>query len=1044
MATPDLDFETYSEAGYIWNPSRTKWEPPKGATRGGLPAVGAAVYAKHPSTEILSLAYNLKDGLGPRVWLPGMSPPSDLFGHIMSGGVLEAANCEFEWWIWHEVGHKRLGWPALPYHQLRDVLAKTRAHCLPGKLKKVADVLQVTAKIAEGKRLIRKFSIPRQPTKNNSARRTYMRDEPADAKLFVEYNLGDIKTESEISDVTPDLMQDELEFWQLTTGMNLRGVQVDHKAVENCIAVLEQVYQRYDAELETLTGGTVKKTSEIQKLAGWLGGRGHIMSSLDADRIAEALKQPLLPPDVRRALELRQSAGSAGVKKLYALSRRTDETGRAYGLFIYHGARTGRDTGADIQPQNLVKRGPKLRWCEDAYCGKPYARQLDVCPHCGTSEAFSRTSGWSADAVDHALEVLATRDLDRVEQVFGDAVLTMSGCVRGLFTAGPGKELICSDFSSIEAVVIAMLAGEQWRIEAFRRKDPIYLLSASRITGTSVDEYINHKEQTGEHHPDRQYVGKVAELGLGFGGWINAWLQFDDSGRFSEDEIKRNIIAWREASPAIVELWGGQVRGKPWAPDRVELFGLEGAAIAAVQNPGTCYQYRMISYGVSDDVLYCRLPSGRLLAYHKPRLTPSPRWENQLALTFEGWNSNPTMGPVGWIRISTYGGRLAENCIAENTKVLTNRGWVRIQDIKSTDLVHDGVEFANHSGLLYKGVQTITEIDGVYMTPDHEVLTNEGWQTASQKPRPYRPKIWNVNCDKTGEIRRQKTPLGLFLQMRQTMRKSRYGSVENGKKRPVSELRVHDAGIIGTRSAYPWNEQPSRILGLALNERSLPPTNPPSLAQLRGSWDKCLLRMAGFIRKFLVRHGSDLSRRVGTGPTGQQPGVQPPELSMGLPNSQREQPANLGLYRYPKRTDDGSRSKPVFRDRANHNIISDTEQLARRKLTRPPGLHKSKVYDIVNCGPRTRFVVLGNEGPFIVHNCTQAVARDIMRDANIRLERAGYPTVLRVHDELVAEVPLGFGSIEQFEQIMSEPPSWAPDWPIRAAGGWRGRRYRKD
>jgi DNA polymerase len=113
----------------------------------------------------------------------------------------------------------------------------------------------------------------------------------------------------------------------------------------------------------------------------------------------------------------------------------------------------------------------------------------------------------------------------------------------------------------------------------------------------------------------------------------------------------------------IVKMWGGQIRGKPWAPDRWELFGLEGAAIAAVQNPGRCFAYRSISYGVKGDALYCRLPSGRYVTYHKPRLAPSSRWEGQLELTFEGWNTNPKNGPMGWIRMQTFAGRLFENVV---------------------------------------------------------------------------------------------------------------------------------------------------------------------------------------------------------------------------------------------------------------------------------------------------------------------------------------------------------------------------------------------
>src|SRR5690606_2073344 len=101
------------------------------------------------------------------------------------------------------------------------------------------------------------------------------------------------------------------------------------------------------------------------------------------------------------------------------------------------------------------------------------------------------------------------------------------------------------------------------------------------------------------------------------------------------------------------------------------------------------------------------------------------------------------------------------------------------------------------------------------------------------------------------------------------------------------------------------------------------------------------------------------------------------------------------------------------------------------------------VYDILNCGPRNRFVVKGDNGPFIVHNCTQAVARDILTHAMLNLAKAGYPIVLHIHDEIVAEVDKGWGSIDEFERIMATMPEWCRRWPVRAAGGWRGLRYRK-
>lgn len=662
---PDMDFECYSEAGFIWDEITKSFKAPKGAPKKGIFAVGGAVYSEHPTTEVLSLAYNLKDGQGPRLWLPDMAPPVELFDLISSGGLIEAWNCAFEYWIWKNVCTERLGWPVLPFWQLRDAMAKSRAFAWPGALKNAAKVAETAdQKLTDGQRLITKFCCPRKPTKNNPSRRILPADDLVDAQNLYDYCLGDIKAEAAVSELCPDLSPSELEFWLCTQASNARGLGLDLPSIYAGVSILDQALIKYNAELETLTGGAVKKASEVQKLIAWLETHGVYTRSLDADAIAYLLSGHLLPSAARRALEIRQLVGSAGVKKLYAMQRMASKEGRAHDLLAYHAARTGRDGGQDIQPQNLVKNGPKLYWCGDhANCGKPYSHSLDFCPHCGCNSALSRAAGWSWEAVPHAVEVIRTGRLDQVETVFGDALLTLSGCIRGMFVPAKGKEFICSDYSSIEAVVTAVLAGEQWRVEAFRRKEDIYLVSASRISGVPLEEYIAHRVDTGDHHPHRQKIGKPAELGLGFGGWLGAWRQFDSTDTFTDDEVKQNINAWRQASPAIVELWGGQSRGKPWNPTSNELFGLEGMAIAAVQNPGTQYQYRQITYGVKNDVLYCRLPSGRLLTYHRPRLAPSERWEGQLSLSFEGWNSNPKKGPMGWIRINTYGGSLAENAI---------------------------------------------------------------------------------------------------------------------------------------------------------------------------------------------------------------------------------------------------------------------------------------------------------------------------------------------------------------------------------------------
>ena len=169
-------------------------------------------------------------------------------------------------------------------------------------------------------------------------------------------------------------------------------------------------------------------------------------------------------------------------------------------------------------------------------------------------------------------------------------------------------------------------------------------------------------------------VGKVAELASGFQGWIGAWKQFGADEFFNDEEIKNAILAWRAASPAIVEFWGGQQ--KRWQP---HFYGLEGAAVQAVLSPGTKFSYRGLSYIVNRDILYCQLLSGRYLTYHKPRLIPSDKRPGTLSLTFEGWNTNPKYGAIGWVRMSTYGGKLTENVVQATSRDILAHAIINLE-----------------------------------------------------------------------------------------------------------------------------------------------------------------------------------------------------------------------------------------------------------------------------------------------------------------------------------------------------------------------------
>ncbi len=688
---PDIDFETYSEAGFVWDAEAGKYRGPPNSPQGkkGLPVVGTANYARHPSTEVLTCWFDLKDGHGPEFWRPGFPPPRRLLDHIQRGGLIEAHNSGFEWWIWNEVCTRRYGWPALPLEQLRCSMAKGRASNYPGGLAMIGEVLGIPdAKDKEGKRLLDLFSTPRNPTKTDpryrirplwseadeavevaalvaggvkpTAAQKLVESQRADSEALSRYNLRDIVAEAQVSERVPDIPDGELQVWLTDQRINRRGIAIDVPAVHAACALLDQAEATYGAEMQRITGGILP--TEVGKILGWLHARGVHLDSLDEDAVDAALDGPL-EDDCRRVLEIRSLAGSASVKKVRAMRNAVTAEGRLHELYSYHAARTGRPTGNGAQPANLPRSGPDCWHCDA--CGHYHnVSHGSSCPWCGA--AFDRTAKrgeWSPGAMKDAITTMLAASLPLLEFFYTDALHAIAGTLRGLFVAKPGHRFISSDFSAIEGVVIAAIAGEKWRMEVFHGHGKIYEMSAAKILGIPFQEFLDYKAKTGKHHPARQMPGKVAELGLGFGGWVGAWKAFGGPG--TDDEIKANIIAWRDASPAIVHLWGGQRRN--WQPC---LFGLEGAAVAAVQEPGQWKHvfrldetYSGVSYICHDDKLYCRLPSGRLMTYHAPRLRQAEQEWRGLSLSVEGYNTNPKNGPVGWIRMDTYSGKLAENVV---------------------------------------------------------------------------------------------------------------------------------------------------------------------------------------------------------------------------------------------------------------------------------------------------------------------------------------------------------------------------------------------
>jgi len=658
---PDFDFETYSEAGYVWHPHLQKWGSLPGIAEQnrGLTVVGTRNYVEHPSFRVLSLAWNLKDGRGGHHWVPpddlqhiatgDTRHPWDLLEHVRNGLIIEAWGVFFEWQVWNFYCVPVWGWPELRQEQCRCAMAKSRASAYPGKLKNAGEVLKLSErKDPEGERLIRKLTVPRKPTKGNPQLKWTPFTAAEDFQKFYEYNKQDIRTEAEASVRTQDLSERELAVWLTDFRINMRGMQVDRAAIEDCIAIIEQAEAKYNGELQQITNGTVRGSTDVARMLEWMRTQGVSLYNLDEDTLAEALKRTDYPAGVLRVLRIRQMLAFGSVKKYYALRVQSTASGRLFDQYVFYGAHTALWNGQGVQPANLYKG------------------------------IFSKP-----EQVEEALSIIRTRCLELLEYHYYpyDALEVVASCLRSMIVARPGHRLISADFTAIQAVATSCMAGEDWRINVFRTHGKIYEAMASMLTGKPLQFYLDYRKEHGKHHPDRQ-LGKLAVLSADFGAWIGGWKRFGAEEYGDDNFIKQLILKTRDAIPNVVNFWGGQTINKFRSDERQHLFGLEGAAISAILEPGNCFGYRGVAYQMHEDTLYCRPPSGGYIRYHAPRLQRSMRdyaspWEYEMS--YEGWNSNQQKGPIGWLRMKLYGGVQTQNTISHMCREIQADAIMRLE-----------------------------------------------------------------------------------------------------------------------------------------------------------------------------------------------------------------------------------------------------------------------------------------------------------------------------------------------------------------------------
>ncbi|CAM4183136.1 DNA polymerase [Paenibacillus alkaliterrae] len=840
---------------------------------------------------------------------------------------------------------------------------------LPNYLDGVAKVLGLEAqKDTAGKNLIKYFSLPCKPTKANGGRtRNYPHHDPIKWLSYKAYCGQDVVVERDISQVLEQhpIPDSEHRLWALDQKINDRGVRLDPQLVTHAIACDEQYKEKLMAEAVELTG--LDNPNSGPQIKAWLlEAEGLEVDSLTKDTVPLLLDQ-VESNTAKRVLELRQELSKTSVKKYQAMERAICSDSRVRGLLQFYGAgRTGRWAGRLVQVQNLPRN---------------YLSDLGL-----------------------ARQLLIEGNYELLELLFASVPDVLSQLIRTTFVPSDGNTFGVADFSAIEARVIAWLAGEQWRLDVFATHGKIYEASAAQMFKIPLDEVTKD---------DRQR-GKVAELALGYQGGPNALITMGalDKG-LKEEELQPLVDAWREANPAIKRFW----------------YAVGDAAVKAVEEQRTVKLNHGISFIYTPGTLFCQLPSGRRLAYFKPRLEDGSYGKKQLS--YEGVNDKKQ-----WVRLRTYGGKLVENCLSGETLVLTDKGWARMVDVESDSLLWDGIEWVQHDGLISNGMQGTIDLDGVRVTPDHKILTEMGWRSASSCEGYYRASVSLPNSFDVCGVRREKVTMGNPMRLR----KNHNDASERIQEGQTEVMRMSAQRIGCGESDDTRHVTTSIFCGMAIHDRPLQAPDTSSMEELRRSGDFSLLGMGGELRNILAGHGADVSNGIDDRTNGRERGLHKGELLLGYDETAGEQQAEQRENTDAMGRNDSSRSGGSFGDQSDNALLQTEDRVSAEPFVCRTGRYEP-VYDIVNAGPRSRFTVLGDSGPMIVHNCVQAIARDCLAESMIRLDAAGHNIVMHVHDEVILDEQSG--SLERACEIMGQPISWAPGLPLRA-DGFECDFYRKD
>ena len=563
-------------------------------------------YAEDLNTSVICAAWKHSEDkqCGTWTYLDDSTPQALVYWIRHTDLPIFAFNAAFEIAIWENIMVPRHGWPPIARSRWRDTQALANYLALPPSLDALCKVLKLPGKSSEGRRLISKYSKLHLKTAKHDI-------PPEDLRAFVEYCVRDVEQEEAVDEQMGELPDSEQSLFLEDLEINLRGLALDVPGLKSAQLVVKYRREELANAFREVTGLNPTQRGRFQQ---WLWDADAEVENMQSAYLTQYLEQEsyYAGTPIEHAIRLYAAYNKASVSKLDAMLRNVDSTGRARFQTRYHGANTGRNTGAGIQPLNLP------RTYED-YEPDMVVRDIDM------------------------------RDPEYLDAIYGDAVDCVSKALRHYIVAAPGHRFVVADFVSIEAVILAVLAGETWKVEAFHNREPIYERTADIVFGLPPGTVTKYT------HPSERHVGKICELASGYQGSVGAWRKFDTSDRFTDEEVRAIVKKWRLGHPATVKLWRD----------------LEMAAHVVVES-NIRLDVGPLRLGMAGSFLYMEAPNGKRIWYAQPELALAmPAWHNtkeeedcaagvcsckpSMQVRYMSWKAGQ------WRPTFTYGGKLTEN-----------------------------------------------------------------------------------------------------------------------------------------------------------------------------------------------------------------------------------------------------------------------------------------------------------------------------------------------------------------------------------------------